>query len=463
MMIELRRTFFVAAVFTGLQGLILVPTVGAQETSAVGEQEKQASAAAEAQPEEAQPEEAQDVSRAPMSAGQDDPAALLLEVQQRRTEWNSVFPASPFRSAHEASNKRKQRLYEKTHLKLGGSFSHLFQWISESPLGDDDWATNSNVDAFGTWEAVKRGQPDQGQLFVHFQGRWDYGTPGPEVLATFNLGSLNGTANTYSAYIPTFIMRNLYWQQGSEQAGWVYRLGKITPDATLASSAHFNAATAFMPTVAFPFSIAFTDSGLGAAATWFVNDRFKILGLVSDANADRFNMGDITEGDFFSAIEFAAKIAPRTEKAGYSKLTIWHTDETKDGQAVNGHLGPEGWGFFIKHEQELTDDGRAIGILRYGKSYNGTAFYEKQFLAHFLLYDPANIGRLKNDLLGVGVSWAQANVDEARAETNVEVFYRFPIFPQVDMTLSYQALVNLALDPDNDFASAFGLRLRTVF
>jgi hypothetical protein len=31
------------------------------------------------------------------------------------------------------------------------------------------------------------------------------------------------------------------------------------------------------------------------------------------------------------------------------------------------------------------------------------------------------------------------------------------------MTLSYQALVNLALDPDNDFASAFGLRLRTVF
>jgi hypothetical protein len=33
----------------------------------------------------------------------------------------------------------------------------------------------------------------------------------------------------------------------------------------------------------------------------------------------------------------------------------------------------------------------------------------------------------------------------------------------VDMTLSYQALINLALDPDNDFASAFGLRLRTTF
>ena len=457
-MIELRRTFFVAVILAGLQGLFLVPTAGAQEAPAVGEQEKQASSA-----EEVQPEDAQDVSGSSMSAGQDDPDALLLEVQQRRTEWNSVFPASPFRSMHEASDKRKQRLYEKTHLKLGGTFSHLFQWISESPLGDDDWATNSNLDAFGTWEIAKRGKPNQGQLFFHFQGRWDYGTPGPEVLATYNLGSLNGTANTYSAYTPTFLLRNLYWQQGSEKAGWTYRVGKMTPDATLASSAHFNAATAFMPTVAFPFSIALTDSGLGAAATWYVNDRFKILGLVSDANADRFNWGDVTEGDFFSAIEFAAKIAPRTAKAGYSKLTVWHTDETKDGQVVNGHLGPEGWGFFIKHEQELTNDGRAIAILRYGKSYNGTAVYDKQILAHFLLYDPANIGRLKNDLLGVGVSWAQANVDGARAETNVEIFYRFPIFPQVDMTLSYQALINLALDPDNDYASAFGLRLRTTF
>jgi porin len=458
MMMELRRTIFVAVILTGLQGLFLVPTAGAQETPAVGEQEKQASSA-----EESQPEDAQDAGGSSMSEGQDDPDALLLEVQQRRTEWNSVFPASPFKSMHEASDRRKQKFYEKTHIKLGGSFSHLFQWISESPLGDDDWATNSNLDAFGTWEIANRGKPNQGQLFIHFQGRWDYGTPGPEVLATYNLGSLNGTANTYSAYIPTFIMRNLYWQQGSEQAGWAYRLGKMTPDATLASSAHFNAATAFMPTVAFPFSIALTDSGLGAAATWYVNDRFKILGLVSDANADRFNMGDITEGDFFSAIEFATKIAPRTAKAGYSKLTVWHTDETKDGQAVNGHLGPEGWGFFIKHEQELSDDGRAIGILRYGKSYNGTAVYDKQILAHFLLYDPANVGRLQNDLLGVGVSWAQANVDGARAETNVEIFYRFPIFPQVDMTLSYQALINLALDPDNDYASAFGLRLRTTF
>ena len=63
----------------------------------------------------------------------------------------------------------------------------------------------------------------------------------------------------------------------------------------------------------------------------------------------------------------------------------------------------------------------------------------------------------------MAVNWAQANVSGARLESNFEIFYRFPIFPKVDMTFSYQSLFNLALDPNNDQASAFGLRLRTTF
>jgi hypothetical protein len=457
-MTNLQRTLLTAVILAGLQGLFLIPDAGAQEVSATADSNNEAEIAADSET-----SDTPGFRGSSLSAGEDDPEALLQEVSHRRTQWESVFPASPFKSFHEASDARKQKLYEKAHIKLGGVFSHLFMWLSESPLGDEDWGTNSNVDAFGTWEVANRGKPSQGQFFFHVQGRWDYGTTGPEQLGTFSLGSLNGTANTYSAYIPTFLLRNLYWQQGSEKAGWAYRVGKITPDATLSTSAHFNASTTFLPTVTYPFSIAFTDSGIGAVGAWYPSDRFKIVGLVSDANADRFNWGDITEGDFFSAIEFAMKIAPRTAKAGFSKLTFWHTDETKDGQAVNGHLGPKGWGFFVKHEQELTDDGRAIGILRYGRSHNGSAVYREQILGHFLLYDPMKNDGLQNDLLGVGLNWAQANIEGARAETSLEIFYRFPIFPQVDMTLTYQSLFNLALDPENDHASAFSLRLRTTF
>jgi hypothetical protein len=50
-----------------------------------------------------------------------------------------------------------------------------------------------------------------------------------------------------------------------------------------------------------------------------------------------------------------------------------------------------------------------------------------------------------------------------RDESNVELFYRFPLFPDLDMTLSYQAVINPALDPNNDFGSAFSLRFRSLW
>jgi len=52
---------------------------------------------------------------------------------------------------------------------------------------------------------------------------------------------------------------------------------------------------------------------------------------------------------------------------------------------------------------------------------------------------------------------------EIRSEYNVEAFYRFPLFPSVDTTLSYQSVFNPALDPDNHHASVFSLRIRTTF
>jgi hypothetical protein len=117
----------------------------------------------------------------------------------------------------------------------------------------------------------------------------------------------------------------------------------------------------------------------------------------------------------------------------------------------------------LKHEQELTADGRAIGILRYGKSFDDSGFYNQQASAHFLLYDPPVPGQLLHDLIGVAFNWVDATQSGSRSEYNIEVFYRFPIFPLVDITLSYQSVIKPALDPDNDHASVFSLRIRSTF
>lgn len=392
-----------------------------------------------------------------------DPPNLLSGIQQRRTEKEALFLESPLGWLHDAADEWEQAVYEASSLKLGFTFTHLFQGMTNVLPGEDHGGMASDLDFVGTWELVDRGEPTQGEFFFAFEGRWDYGTTGPQDLAVDSLGSLLGTANTFAAYTPTFILRQLFWRQGSPNAGGSYRIGKFSTDALLSTSAHIAAPTTFLPTASSgPFAIALPDSGLGAVGAWYINDRVTLVGLVSDANGNRYDFGDIGAGDFFKAAELHAKIAPRTPKAGYSKLTLWHTDGTKDGQPSNGQTGPEGWGYFIKHEQELTDDGRAIGILRYGKAFEDSAFYNAQASAHYLLYNPPDPFKLQKDLLGLAVNWVDAHIG-VRDEYDAEIFYRFPFFPGLDTTLSYQLVINPALDLGVDHSSVFSLRLRTVF
>jgi porin len=212
-----------------------------------------------------------------------------------------------------------------------------------------------------------------------------------------------------------------------------------------------------------PFSMALPDSGWGAAGGWYVNERMTLVGVVSDANADRLDRGDIAEGDLFKAVEIQYKIAPRTSKAGYSKLSIWHTDGTKDGRKLNGYLGPSGWGFMGKLEQELSADGRVIGHLRYGKGFDDSSLYDQQATAHVLLYDPPSPSHIQHDVVGLGFIWAKAGQNRIRSEYNAELFYRLPIFPHVDATVSYQSVFRPAFTKDIDQAPLFTLRLRTSF
>jgi hypothetical protein len=387
---------------------------------------------------------------------------LLQHIEHRSSQKASLFSASPLTPLHDSTASAKQQLYDNTGLKLGFMFAHAFQALSESLPGEDDWGTSSQANFIGTWEVLERGAPNQGQFYLDIEGRWGYDTTAVVDLGADGLGSAIWTANPFIKYDPTFIVRNAYWHQGSREAGWSYRLGKITPDQILQTSAHISPLATFMPLASTgPFSIAVADSGWGGAGAWYISDRMNVIGVVSDANADRLDRGDIAEGDLFKAIELQYKIAPRTSKAGYSKLTLWHTDGSKDGAAHNGSLGPSGWGFMAKLEQELTDDGRHIGILRYGKGFDDSSLYEKQASAHYLLYDPPI--PLQHDLLGVGLAWAESGSNGLHGEYNAEIFYRFPMFPHVDATLSYQSIFKPAFTDDIDQASAITLRLRTAF
>ena len=407
-----------------------------------------------------------------MTSDPRDPTIELRRIRERRAEIqtrSALFRRAPLAGLHERIDRAENRFSEATDIKFGTAFNTLLQGLSESLPGQDNFGMATGMTFIGTWELFNKGESNQGELTFGLDGRWDYGTTGPTDLGNLGLGSLGFTANQFAAYTPAFLVRNLYWRQGSREAGWMYRIGRITPDAMLSTSTHINGLTTFLPIAGTgSFAIGLPDSGLGWVGGWFINDRLTLAALISDANADRFDFGDLDEGDFYTAVELQAKIFPITPNAGYSKVTLWHNDGTKFWDAINGSTGNEGWGVFVKHEQELTCDGRAIAILRWGKSYNNSAIYEQLAGASFVLYDPLHTGKYNNDLFsadlfGAAYNWVQPTAVAARDESNVEFFYRFPLFPNADMTLSYQAIINPSLDPNNDFGSAFSLRIRSTF
>ena len=394
-----------------------------------------------------------------------DLGVLLREIQTRRTQRDSLLGVSPLKPLHDTTDQVKNNLYNATNLKLGIAVNHLFQGMSDSVGDSDRWGATTDMDILGTWELINIGEPTQGQIFFGIEGRWDYDTTGPQNLGFVNLGSQIGTGNAFSRYQPTFLpLRNLYWEQGSQEAGWAFRVGKVTPDATLATSRHITPVTTFLPNGGTGlFSSGYPDSGVGFVGALYPSDDFKILTVFSDANANRNDWGDIGAGDFYKAIEFGYKLFPKTEQAGYSKLTFWHNDGTKDGAPINASTGKDGWGLTVLHEHEFSDDGNVVGVARWGKAFDGSSLYDQQVGLHFLVYDPALIGSIQNDLIGIAGNWADASAAGARNEYNLELFYRFPIFPGVDTTLSYQSVFDPALNTEFDHAHVFSLRLRTVF
>ena len=389
-----------------------------------------------------------------------DPSNEIIDIRQRSQERDALIPISPLGFLRKATDGATDAIYDAIKLDLGLSFSHAFQWLTDSLPDQDRWGTATDMDFIARWDVLNAEKPSRGSILFHLEGRWEYGTTGPQNLGFVSLGSAIGTANTFSAYDPTFLVRNSYWQQGSSEAGWYYRIGKITPDAILGTSKYLNPTTTFLPNAGTGFfSLPLPDSGLGVAGAVKINDRFAVIGVISDANGDRNNYGDIGKGQFFSAIEFAGKIAPQTEKAGYSKLTF---TQHPGGKAINASTGEPGFGVSLKLEQELTSDGRLIGIVRYGTNTNDSALYSQQAGLHLVLNEPRIFNRLKNDAVGLAFNWVQSTFSD-RNEYDIEAFYRFPVIQLVDMTLHFQQVFNPSFAPNIDSASVFSIRLKTSF
>ncbi|WP_168206411.1 carbohydrate porin [Labrenzia sp. PHM005] len=397
--------------------------------------------------------------------GDQDPGNLLNQIEARRTPRTGLVPFSPIQPLRNGVTSVTDKIYEAMYLRLGFSFHTVGQYTTNNLPNTLRHGGATDFDFVGTWELFNRGQPTQGEIFFGVEGRWDYGPIGPQNLGFVSLGTSGGTANSFSAYFPAFILRNLYYRMGSPEAGWAFRFGKITTDAMLLTNRHLTPNTTFLSNAGTGMFVAgYPDSALGmAGALYFADQRAYVAGLVADSNGNRFDFGRLYQGDFYKAAEVGLKIFPRTDRASYSKFLVWHTDGTFDGSPINANTGRQGWGYGAVLSQELTADGNTVVVARYGQAFNNASIYDQQAALALLRYQPFGSYSFDDDVLGVQINWIDSSTTGARNETSLETFYRFPLFPDLDTTLSYQAVFNPANTTNFDTAHVFSVRAVTSF
>lgn len=376
---------------------------------------------------------------------------------------STLFTSQSWEQSYETLNKKKSDIYNEHGFAFAGFHSSLFQVASDTKPDFDNTGLATIAALYGTWNAVKHDDPSAGQIGFGVEVRWGYGNLlTPVELGQQAIGSATGTADPYGSTDPMFILRDFYWRGGSEEQGWGYRVGKITVDRMLGSSQYANAISTFFPvgSQGAP-SIAYPDSALGAAIGFYPSERFRFGAVIADAHGDRSNFGDITKGNFFKAAELQAKLFPLNEDAGFSTLSLWHTDGVDDPEmAKGGSTGEEGWGLFVKHEQQLTKDGDNIAVFRYGRAFDDAAVYKEQGSVRYIKSNVA----LKDDMFGIAASYVKPVYNPMeRDEWSIDTFYRVNLFKNVETSVGYQMIFNPAYNSSVDRTSVYSFRITQTF
>ena len=387
----------------------------------------------------------------------------------------SLIPIAPLQPLQDGWKYVDDWIKEKIGLDLGVSLTTAFTQMTESLPGTDDHAFGYDVGIYGKWSLLAKGTEWEGFLSFLVQGRDSLFTDVAPGSLFVNAGSLAGPVDSFDDD-QGFVLREMWWQQGSKDAGLMYRIGKIAPDTIVGTVSQFDSANLDFLALGQVVKLAsrFPDAGFGAAVGFYPKGNSKhqphLTLYISDQNGDRQNEGDIGEGEFFKGAEIGFRPFPQTDKAPLWRFTVWHADK-QDNEGI-----PEGYGILTKIEQELSSDGRFIGVLNYGHSWDA-AFARNQLTGRLVIEDPfrfinPNVD-LAGDRLGLGASWVDPAVSGGRDEYNLEVYYHFPLFPNLDMTLDAQYMIDPALIPIVEEASpgtetfddvfAFTVRFRITF
>jgi len=385
----------------------------------------------------------------PIPASADD---VNAEIETARPRPAGILPNGPVSILDPLFDDANAWTKEKLGLEFGMAYTAAYQQASDGDVGH---GAVGDGDVFARWRLLGEEKSGwRGLLGVNAEGRHDFGAFAPADLAP-SFGSLWGTVNNFG--VQEFALVQAWWEQHLFDDAVVVTAGKL--DATNYYDLHRyqNDATAFMskafasnPTRGHP------SNGLGATAKVKIPGNFHLQAGFQDANGVKVQSGfhTIGEQEWFTAAEFGwTPTFERLGKGAY-RLTAWHIDEREDAGA------PSDQGLALSTEQEI--GGGFVPFLRAAMA-DGHVKGIERFAAGGLGLEGV-LGR-KEDLTGIGVSWGEPEDDVRRNQWGGEVFHRFQLSPDVQLTIGYQ-YIRSPSDPTvdgSDPVGVFEFRIRISF
>lgn len=312
---------------------------------------------------------------------------------------------------------------------------------SDSTLGTGD-ASGGVLRFYGNWQAA-----ENGSLTFKVENRQAYGEIAPQFYG-FDAGALSITGTAFNDN--GTMLTNLFWTQRDPEGRWTFQIGQL--DLTdfvdiygLVSpwTAFQNLAFSTNPTINVP------NPGLGIAGGVMLGQNLYAVGTVADANGDPAepSFGVFETGETFKSIEFGYTSGSDRIYFDNIHLTFWQADAAENGSRAEDKGAAFSAAWFI--------DNTWMPFLRAGVSEGTVALYERSLSVGTGWY------RRNNDLAAIGLNWADAKGYDDTQFT-AEIFYRFNISPNFQITPSIQYIANPLLDPTSKSMTLVGMRARIM-
>lgn len=377
------------------------------------------------------------------------PDSVSSRLEEVRTDKPGLFRYGPITLAESVWQPARDRVKEEIGLELGFNVTALY--MRATPGRGTREGSALDLDFFGQWALINRGQKNTGQLVFATEWRTKLSSLTPSALGA-EIGSLWGVTNAFNErdfrFVEAAWYQDLFDDRVQIRGGLLRPTDQFARGRLRSDSQYFlNEAFSGQPTMSHP------SFAPGADVRVRVSDSFYAAGGLysseSGAATDGFRTLFGAEAKLFTAWEIGYTPTPENAGPGAYRLTYWHTD----GSTVSGV--PSGNGVVLSLDQDLGNG--VILFARYG--YGDGA----GLIARHVAGVGAGFDLDRGDFAGIAYAWGEPTVELLRQQHTIEAFYRFQITPLIQVTPDAQLIIHPSNAPEDDVIGVLGVRVRVVF